>query len=94
MKKLAIALAGLAAIGFSGAAFADEATTGPAAMTDSEMDGVTAAGHVTIMGEGRLTAGQASVDKANPMQNKGLPPSLKGFRTSNSTSPANPPSPF
>ena len=44
MKKLAIAFAGLAAIGFSGAAFAEEATTGPAAMTDAEMDGVTAAG--------------------------------------------------
>ena len=44
MKKLAIAFAGLAAIGFSGVAFADEATTtnGPAAMTDAEMDGVTA----------------------------------------------------
>jgi hypothetical protein len=49
MQKLVIALAASAAIGFSGAAFAEEATTGtwttttgPAAMTDSEMDGVTA----------------------------------------------------
>ena len=49
MKKFAIAFAGLAAIGFSGAAFAEEpttgswtTTTGPAAMSDSEMDQVTA----------------------------------------------------
>ncbi len=65
MKKLAIAFAGLAAIGFSGAAFAEEAstgpwaaTTGPAAMTDSEMDGVTA-GMPTPRG-GLTTAGQAT----------------------------------
>jgi hypothetical protein len=48
MKKLAIAFAGLAAIGFSGVAFADEATKGPAAMTDAEMDKVTA-GAATIL---------------------------------------------
>ena len=68
MKKLAIAFAGLAAIGFSGAAFADEATTGsptittgPAAMTDSEMDGVTAAGGPPpFPGFGTITAGQVN----------------------------------
>ncbi len=67
MNKLAIAFAGLAAIGFSGAAFAEEAstgswaaTTGPAAMTDSEMDGVTAAGMPNPTGEGLNTAGQAT----------------------------------
>ncbi len=49
MKKLAIALAGLAAIGFSGAAFAEEATTGPAAMTDAEMDKVTAGTFIMII---------------------------------------------
>ena len=55
MKKLAIAFAGLAAIGFSGAAFAEEAstgsrtiTTGPAAMTDAEMDKVTAGTFIRI----------------------------------------------
>jgi len=49
MTKTVFVLAALAAIGFSGAAFAEEAstgsrtiTTGPAAMTDSEMDKVTA----------------------------------------------------
>jgi hypothetical protein len=46
MKKLAIAFAGLAALGFSGAAFAEDGgwttTTGPAALSDSEMDKVTA----------------------------------------------------
>ncbi len=41
MTKTIFALAALAAIGFSGAAFAEEATT-PKAMTDAEMDGVTA----------------------------------------------------
>ncbi len=72
MKKLAIAFAGLAAIGFSGAAFADEATTGswttttgPAAMTDSEMDGVTAAGQPDPTGMGLITAGQAAKDRAS-----------------------------
>jgi hypothetical protein len=45
MTKTIVALAALAAIGFSGAAFAEDATTGawttttgPAAMTDAEMD--------------------------------------------------------
>jgi len=49
MTKTVFVLTALAAIGFSGAAFAEEAstgsrtiTTGPAAMTDSEMDKVTA----------------------------------------------------
>ena len=55
MKKLAIAFAGLAAIGLSGAAFAEEATittTGPAAMTDSEMDKVTAGSFLRVCGGG------------------------------------------
>ena len=59
MQKLAIAsVAALAAICFSGVAFAEEATTGtwttitgPSAMTDSEMDGVTA-GQATVTGQG------------------------------------------
>ncbi len=71
MKKLAIAFAGLAAIGFSGAAFADEATTGSwttttglAAMTDSEMDGVTAAGMPIEKRAGLITANQAAAGAA------------------------------
>ncbi len=50
MTKTIFALAALAAIGFSGVAFADEATTtnGPAAMTDAEMDKATA-GLATIV---------------------------------------------
>jgi hypothetical protein len=46
MKTSFVVLAALAAIAFAGAAFAEEATkgstTGPAAMTDSQMDAVTA----------------------------------------------------
>ena len=64
MQKLVIALAALAAIGFSGAAFAEEATTGawttttgPATMTDSEMDGVTAGASLSVTGLGNTGAG-------------------------------------
>ncbi len=66
MQKLAIALAGLAAIGFSGVAFADEATTtnGPAAMTDAEMDGVTAAGQPDTKRSGLISANQAAFGAA------------------------------
>ena len=49
MIKYVLAAAAMAALGFAGTAFAEEATkgsgtttTGPAAMTDAEMDGVTA----------------------------------------------------
>jgi opacity protein-like surface antigen len=46
MSKRILVLAALAAVGFSGAAFAAETTKGstaaPAAMTDSQMDAVTA----------------------------------------------------
>ena len=45
MRTCLVTIISLAAIGLSGAAFAEEATittTGPAAMTDSEMDKVTA----------------------------------------------------
>ena len=57
MKKSVLALAALAAIGFSGAAFAEEATkgsstTGPAVMSDSDMDGVTAGAGATVSGQG------------------------------------------
>jgi hypothetical protein len=44
MKYHVLALVALAAVGFSGAAFAEDATatTGPVTMTDSELDGVAA----------------------------------------------------
>jgi hypothetical protein len=42
MKKCTFALAALAAIGFTGVAYAGEATRGPTTMTDAEMDKVTA----------------------------------------------------
>ena len=83
MKKLATTLAALAAIGFSGAALAEEVTTGswvtttgPAAMTEAEMDGVTAAGQPSPLGEGLTTAGDASAGRA-----QGLPPSTAGQST-------------
>jgi len=49
MKGHVLALAAVAAIGFSGSAFAEDAagaktTEAPTAMTDSELDAVTAAG--------------------------------------------------
>jgi hypothetical protein len=62
MKKTYFALAAVAALGLSGAAFAEEATKdavkaeSPAAMSDSEMDGVTAAGGG---GFGQTTAAEA-----------------------------------
>ena len=72
MKKLAIAFAGLAAIGLSGAAFAEEATittTGPAAMTDSEMDKVTAGIFLRIIAGGRTKI----------LEVPGSPPLVEGF---------------
>ena len=42
MKKSVLALAALSTIGFSGVAYAGEATRGPTTMTDAEMDKVTA----------------------------------------------------
>jgi hypothetical protein len=82
MKKLAIAFAGLAALGFSGAAFAEDGgwntTTGPAAMSDTEMDSVTAAG----LGEpgagiGNFAAGCGQNGNPNCPQ-LSSPPSGKG----------------
>lgn len=52
MKKSVFALAALAAIGFSGVAFAEDANTGAtAAMSDTEMDNV-AAGRAFVSGRG------------------------------------------
>ena len=51
MKSYVFALAALAALGFTGAAFAGEATPvakGPVAMSDSELDAVTAGDFVVI----------------------------------------------
>jgi hypothetical protein len=52
MKKTFLTLAAVAALGFSGAAFAEEGNTGPAPMTDAEMDSVTAAGGATVLTPG------------------------------------------
>ena len=57
MTKTILALAALTAIGFAGTAFAGQATTGPAAMTDAEMDAVTA---------GEVFTFPKVVDKASP----------------------------
>jgi hypothetical protein len=66
MTKTVLALAALAAIGFSGAAFAAEATTGtwttstgPAAMSDAEMDRVTAGATPDPTGQGINTVDSA-----------------------------------
>jgi Chaperone of endosialidase len=55
MKSYVFALAALAAIGFSGAAFAGDAATAPKAMSDSDLDKVTA-GNGFGPGFGTLTA--------------------------------------
>jgi hypothetical protein len=52
MKKSVLALAALTAFGFSGVAYAGEATRGPTTMTDAEMD--------------KVTAGDAYVNVYNP----------------------------
>jgi hypothetical protein len=53
MKKSVLALAALAIIGFSGVAYAGEATRGPTTMTDAEMDKVTAGdAYVNVYGPG------------------------------------------
>ena len=68
MRNYAVAVAALAVIGFSGAAFAEEVTTtpmGPAQMTDSELDGVTAGGHeVGVMANPRCGTVGPCIDRA------------------------------
>jgi hypothetical protein len=65
MKKTYFALAAVAALGLSGAAFAEEATKdavkaeSPAAMSDSEMDGVTAAGGANSFGKATAATARA-----------------------------------
>ena len=60
MKTYCFALAALAALGLTGAALAEDGTwtttTGPAAMSDAEMAGVTAAGAPDPIGQGVNTA--------------------------------------
>ena len=63
MKSYVFALAALAAIGFSGAAFAGDAATAPKAMSDSEMDKVTAGvGTAEGVATARTTSGPAFPD--------------------------------
>jgi hypothetical protein len=55
MKKSVLALAALTAFGFSGVAYAGEATRGPTKMTDAEMDKVTAGvAYVNVYGPGEV----------------------------------------
>jgi hypothetical protein len=75
MKKCVLGLAALAAIGFAGAAYAGDATA-PKAMSDSEMDKVTAGSVVTgtpstrlVVDNGQTTrvviAGKFSISNLN-----------------------------
>jgi hypothetical protein len=86
MKKPMFALAALAAIGFAGAAFAEDATTGattgPAAMSDADMDRVTAGvSPGDLVGLGQTTADVNRPDWAGPHS----PPAGKGYGTENPT---------
>jgi hypothetical protein len=75
MKKTYLAVAAVAALGLSGAAFAEEGKK-PAPMTDSEMDGVTAAG-----GHGQpdpTRQGQYTARDASGRVTLGSTPSGKG----------------
>jgi hypothetical protein len=69
MKSHVLALAALASIGFSGAAYAGEATAvakGPATMSDADMDRVTAGS--PIEGSGLITAASAIKETPAPAQ--------------------------
>ena len=92
MKKSVLALAALAAIGFSGTAFAEErtagswtATTGPAAMSDSEMDRVTAGATPDPTGQGLTTSASANANgvatRSLNAVGPGSPPTGKGLGT-------------
>jgi hypothetical protein len=84
MKKTYLAVAAVAALGLSGAAFADEGKK-PAPMTDSEMDGVTAAGTPTDPGPG---FGILTADQASDGRSMGTPPPNKGKGKFNGPGPA------
>ena len=60
MKSYWFSLTALAVIGFAGAAYAGDAKA-PKAMSDTEMDKVTAAGNADIAGEGVGTASGALI---------------------------------
>ena len=60
MKSYVLALAALAAIGFAGAAFAEDGkTSAPTAMSDAQMDQVTAGDEPESKGTGTLICGTA-----------------------------------
>jgi hypothetical protein len=93
MRITVVTVAAFAAIAFSGAAFAEEATpgswtttTGPAAMTDGQMDGVTAAGGPpTTPGFGQTTALEVRSLNAAELNS---PPAGKGLGQSTLPGPA------
>jgi len=70
MKSYYLALAALAAIGFSGTAFAGEAThpgkaRGPVALSDTEMDKVTAGSFDVLNRHGEIFASRVNFHAAN-----------------------------
>ena len=83
--KTVVALAALAAIGFTGTAFAEDATkgwtatTGPAPMSDTDMGKVTAGATPDNPGFGIETAGQASLNAHSDNAGPKSPPSGKGL---------------
>jgi hypothetical protein len=92
MKKTYLALAAVAALGLSGAAFAEEGKK-PAPMTDSEMDGVTAAGGPENTGLGVFTSGvvgKGGGGASSPRRPTGADGGRKGWGTENPTAPATP----
>jgi hypothetical protein len=77
MKRV-IALAALAAIGFAGAAYAGDAAA-PKAMSDSEMDKVTAAGQPSLLGRGLDTASRTPAADTNWANRPNNPPDQRGI---------------
>jgi hypothetical protein len=85
--KSVFALAALAAIGFAGTAYAGSATA-PKAMSDSEMDKVTAGGIPDRTGQGVITAQDAGVF---PVPGSNVPFSTHGIVTNGSNPPGETP---
>ena len=98
--KSVFAVAALAAIGFTGTAFAEDATkgwtTGAAVMSDSEMDRVTAGdaggtanlGNSLAAGGGQTTAAAAHAANGAAPKGPNSPPSNKGLGQATEPGPA------
>ena len=90
MRTCIVAVAALATMAFSGAAFADQTakkspktTTGPAVMTDAELDTVTAGAVPTLIvnGVGNSPVAGNVVLGGNNLQGSPAPPPLVGGPT-------------